>query len=146
MIKKKVRERLAQLDEKLLGSLPSFQELLSAHGGGRKISSVDPQQRRQRTFEAIRDLLIRASQADPSLLAVEDLHWIDRTSQDFLDFSDRMAGKHPDPARSSSTGRNTPTPGAANPTTPRSAWTSCLPRRAQSWCRPSSRKGKWPPS
>ena len=40
----------------------------------------------RRTFEAIRDLLIRESQRKPLILAVEDLHWIDKTSEEFLDY------------------------------------------------------------
>ena len=51
-----------------------------------KYLQVDPHQRRQQTFESIRDLLIRESQARPLLLVVEDLHWIDKTSQEFLDY------------------------------------------------------------
>ena len=34
----------------------------------------------------IRDLLIRESQDRPLVLAVEDLHWIDKTSEEFLDY------------------------------------------------------------
>ena len=47
---------------------------------------LEPQDRKQKTFEAIRDLLIGKSQQRPLLLAVEDLHWIDKTSQEFLDY------------------------------------------------------------
>ena len=47
---------------------------------------MDPQQRRERTFEAIRDLLVRESQKRPLILAIEDLHWIDKTSEEFLDY------------------------------------------------------------
>jgi len=51
-----------------------------------KYLQLGPQQRRERTFEAIRDLLIRESQKTPLILAVEDLHWIDKTSEEFLDY------------------------------------------------------------
>jgi class 3 adenylate cyclase/tetratricopeptide (TPR) repeat protein len=86
VIKRKVREKLSQLDEKLLGSLPCFHELLSVQVEDEKYLQLEPQQRRQRTFEAIRDLFIRISHAKSLLLVVEDLHWIDRTSQEFLDY------------------------------------------------------------
>ncbi len=85
MVKRKVREGLSRLHEKLLGHLPSFHELLSVQVEDERYLQLDPQQRRQRAFEAIRDLLIRLSQDKPLLLIVEDLHWIDKTSQEFLD-------------------------------------------------------------
>ena len=46
---------------------------------------MDPPQRRQRTLEAIKRLLLRESQAQPLLLVFEDLHWIDSETQSFLD-------------------------------------------------------------
>ena len=84
------------------------------------------------TFEAIRDLLIRESQKKPLVLAIEDLHWIDKTSEEFLDYLIGWLAN----ARImlfSSTGRNTPTHGEASPITPRSAWISSPPRPAPNW-------------
>jgi class 3 adenylate cyclase/tetratricopeptide (TPR) repeat protein len=85
-IKKKVRDRIVRLDEKLLDILPSLQELLSLEVDDRKYAQLDPQEKRVRTFEAIRDLVVRQSQEKPMVLAIEDLHWIDRTSEQFLDY------------------------------------------------------------
>src|SRR5215510_8496834 len=42
-------------------------------------------QRRQRTLEACSRLLLRASQVQPLLVVVENLHWIDTATQAFLD-------------------------------------------------------------
>ncbi len=86
IIKRKVRERLSRLDEKLLGSLPSLHELLSVRVEDKKYLQLDAQQRRQRTFEDIRELLLGISQNKTLLLILEDLHWIDKTSQEFLDY------------------------------------------------------------
>ena len=47
--------------------------------------NLDPPQRRQRTLEAIKRLLLRESQVQPLLLVFEDLHWIDSETQSFLD-------------------------------------------------------------
>jgi DNA-binding NtrC family response regulator/predicted ATPase len=41
---------------------------------------------RTRTFEALRELVVRLSGRDPVVLVVEDLQWIDRTSEEFLGF------------------------------------------------------------
>jgi predicted ATPase len=46
---------------------------------------LEPPQRRQRTLEACMCLLLRVSQAQPVLLVVENLHWIDTATQAFLD-------------------------------------------------------------
>ena len=85
-IKEKVRERLREVDDKVEVVPPAFHEALSLKVEDEKYVQLGPQQRRERTFEAIRDLLIRESQGKPLILAVEDLHWIDKTSEEFLDY------------------------------------------------------------
>jgi len=47
---------------------------------------LEPAVKKIRTFEAIRDLLVRLSETQPLVLAVEDLHWIDKTSEEFLGY------------------------------------------------------------
>ncbi len=37
-------------------------------------------------FEALRDLIVRGSQDRPLVIAIEDLHWIDKTSEEFIDY------------------------------------------------------------
>jgi predicted ATPase len=46
---------------------------------------LDPPQRRQRTLDAVKRLLLRESQVQPLLLLFEDLHWIDAETQALLD-------------------------------------------------------------
>ena len=46
---------------------------------------LDPPQRRQRTLDALKRLLLRESQVQPLLLVFEDLHWIDSETQALLD-------------------------------------------------------------
>jgi class 3 adenylate cyclase/tetratricopeptide (TPR) repeat protein len=86
IIKKKMEDKILQLDEKLQGVLPPFEDLLSPKVADEAYLELDPKQKRARVFEAIRDLLIRESQNRPLVLAVEDLHWIDKTSKDFFDY------------------------------------------------------------
>ena len=47
--------------------------------------ALDPPQRRQRTLDACKRLLLRESQEQPLLLVFEDLHWIDAETQALLD-------------------------------------------------------------
>ena len=46
---------------------------------------MDPRVRRQRTFEAIKRLLLRESLNQPLMIIFEDLHWLDGETQAFLD-------------------------------------------------------------
>jgi class 3 adenylate cyclase/tetratricopeptide (TPR) repeat protein len=86
VIKKKIEEKILQLDEKLKSVLPPFQEILSLEVEDRAYLKVEPVEKKSRTFEAIRDLLIRESQNKSLVLAFEDLHWIDKTSEELLDY------------------------------------------------------------
>jgi predicted ATPase len=47
--------------------------------------TLDPAQRRQRTLDAVKRLLLREAREQPLLLIFEDLHWIDSETQAFLD-------------------------------------------------------------
>ena len=47
--------------------------------------ALDPPQRRQRTLDALKRVLLRESQVQPLLLVFEDLHWIDAETQALLD-------------------------------------------------------------
>ena len=49
-------------------------------------ATLAPPQRRQRTLDAVKTLLMRESESRPLILVVEDLHWIDAGTQDVLDY------------------------------------------------------------
>jgi class 3 adenylate cyclase/tetratricopeptide (TPR) repeat protein len=86
IIKKKMQEKILDLDEKLKGVLAPIHDLLSLKVDDEAFDKLEPNEKRERTFEAIRNLLIRQSQEKPLILAVEDLHWIDKTSEEFLGY------------------------------------------------------------
>jgi class 3 adenylate cyclase/tetratricopeptide (TPR) repeat protein len=86
IIKKKMSERVGQLDEKLKDVLPPLQDILSLKVEDEDYVKLDPPLKRMKIFESLRDLLVRESQNRPLVLAVEDLHWIDKTSEEFLDY------------------------------------------------------------
>jgi class 3 adenylate cyclase/tetratricopeptide (TPR) repeat protein len=60
--------------------------------GGRELTGFDPQVIRDRTFGALGQLLVAEAARRPLVVLVEDLHWIDQTSEDFLA---RLAGELP---------------------------------------------------
>jgi predicted ATPase len=86
VIKDKLKGKIGQLDQRLSGSLPPFQELLSVKVDDEKFLQLDPGQKKTRIFEAIRDLFLRESEQKPLVLAIEDLHWIDKTSEDCISY------------------------------------------------------------
>jgi len=95
LVRTKMAKRIATLDEKLQGILPPLQDVLSLKVQDEEYLKLEPQQRREQVFEAIRTLLIRESLNRPLILAIEDLHWIDNTSEEFLTYLiDGLANTH----------------------------------------------------
>jgi class 3 adenylate cyclase/tetratricopeptide (TPR) repeat protein len=86
VIRQKLKERILGLDQNLRHVIPPYQELLSLKVDNEEFAKLEPKQKREKTFEAIRDLLIRGSQDRPLVLVVEDLHWIDKTTEEFLSY------------------------------------------------------------
>jgi predicted ATPase/class 3 adenylate cyclase len=56
---------------------------LDVTSGDEQLASLDPATIKGRTFEALRKLLL-AKAGRPLLVLVEDMHWIDKTSEEFL--------------------------------------------------------------
>ena len=95
IIKKKIADKIFHLDERLKGTLPSVKEILSLKVEDGAYLQLEPGVKKQRTFEAIRDLLVRESQDKPLILAIDDLHWIDSSSEELLSYLiDWLAGTH----------------------------------------------------
>ena len=86
IVKKKIRDRTLQIDPKLDNALPVFQDLLSVRVEDETYLKLEPMQKRDRTFEALRNLFMRLSEKNPLIIAIEDLHWIDNTSQELLNY------------------------------------------------------------
>ncbi|HSD52016.1 MAG TPA: adenylate/guanylate cyclase domain-containing protein [Candidatus Methylomirabilis sp.] len=84
-IREKVTGKILTLDSALEPFLPAFLVLLDVPPDGLEWQTLDPTQRRQRTLEGIKRLILRESQLQPVLLVFEDLHWIDSETQAFLD-------------------------------------------------------------
>ncbi len=84
-IREKVTGKILTLDESLRPTLPAFFQLLDLPAEDEEWQSQDPAQRRQRTLDAVKRLLLRESQVQPLLLIFENLQWIDSETQAFLD-------------------------------------------------------------
>ena len=77
--------KLRALDPALGSLLPAVLALLDVPVDDRTWQALEPPQRRQRTLDALKRLLLRESQVQPLLLIFENLHWIDGETQAFLD-------------------------------------------------------------
>jgi class 3 adenylate cyclase/tetratricopeptide (TPR) repeat protein len=86
LIKKKMEEKILQLDEELQGVLPPLNDLLSLKVEDEEYLRLEPKQKKEKAFDAIRELLVRESQIKPLVVAIDDLHWIDSTSEEFLTY------------------------------------------------------------
>jgi class 3 adenylate cyclase len=84
-VRERVTGKLFTLDRALEPLLPAFFALLDVPVEDNRWQGLDPRQRRERTLEAVKRLLIRESQVQPLLLVFEDLHWIDTETQALLD-------------------------------------------------------------
>ena len=84
-IREKVTGKLLTLDDALKPALPALLALLDVPVDDPVWRALDPGQRRQRTLDAVKRLLLREAREQPLLLICEDLHWIDGETQALLD-------------------------------------------------------------
>ena len=136
-MREKVMGKLLALDRSLEPSLPAFLALLDVSVDDGPWAALDPPQRRQRTLEAIKRLLLREAQGQPLLLVFEDLHWIDAETQAPAGQSHRGPPDRPASSSSSTTAPSTSTAGGAGRTTRSSGSTRCRPRARRPSCTPS---------
>ena len=105
-------------------ALPYLRRLLSLPSGSAEVDAMDAVARRSETARALHACFLRAAEDDPLVMVIEDLHWIDTASEEFLGFLGGLvardagaAGAHPSsglPAavRRSQLPRADPAPGA----------------------------------
>ena len=84
-VRAKVTGQVLTLDEALQETIPALLWLLDVLPNDSPLRTLEPAQRRQRTLEALKCVLLRESQVQPLLLVFEDLHWIDTETQALLD-------------------------------------------------------------
>jgi class 3 adenylate cyclase/tetratricopeptide (TPR) repeat protein len=84
-IREKATGKILTLDPGLEPALPALLNLLDVPIEDPDWSTLDPSQRRQRTLDAIKRLLMREAELQPLVLVFEDLHWVDSETQVLLD-------------------------------------------------------------
>jgi predicted ATPase/class 3 adenylate cyclase len=89
--REKVTSKVHSLaNNSLQEQLPVFFNLLGISGEQQALAKIDVEARRRRTLEAAVLLLLRESSRQPLLLILEDLQWVDRETEAFLDL---LAGR-----------------------------------------------------
>lgn len=89
-IRQKLEKKVLRVGNDFRKIIPALADLLSIKVEDEEYAKLEPKQKREKTFEALRDLLIQSSRLRPMVVAIEDLHWIDRTTEEFLDYMIRF--------------------------------------------------------
>jgi len=84
-IQEKIFGKVMTLDRALEPTLPALLVLLGVRVDDASWQTLDPDQRRRATLDAVKRLLVREAQVQPLLVVFEDLHWIDSETQAVLD-------------------------------------------------------------
>src|SRR5262249_39610217 len=88
----KVEQGMRRMGE-LEAHIPAIRYLLSVDPGDAAFAALDGPARRRQLFTSLRALSLRGAQRRPLVLVIEDLHWIDTSSEEFLNVMlDAVAG------------------------------------------------------
>jgi class 3 adenylate cyclase/tetratricopeptide (TPR) repeat protein len=63
---------------------PYVRYVLSVDPGDAAVTTMDPGERRGRILQALQQLVLLMARERPTVLAIEDLHWIDSASEEYL--------------------------------------------------------------
>jgi predicted ATPase len=79
----KVRLALHDIGMEAEESAPYLLQLLSVKERTEPIAVLTPEAMRTRTFETLKQMSLQGSQQRPLIVEIEDLHWIDKTSEEY---------------------------------------------------------------
>ncbi len=92
-IRGKVKKGLKLLDVDEDSTIPYLLELLSVKESGIDKIPMSPEARKDRIMEAVKRISLKGSEIRPLVIAIEDLHWIDKSSEEYLkDLLDSIPG------------------------------------------------------
>ncbi len=74
--------KILKVDER--ATLPYLLELLSIKESGIDKISLSPEAKKDRTLEAVKRIILGGSDIRPLIMAIEDLYWIDKSSEDVM--------------------------------------------------------------
>ncbi len=93
-IVRKLERGARAMGGEVLAGMPFLRFLLSVDPGDASAVRMDPQMRKARTFEALRALAVAGAAIRPLVLVLEDLHWIDRLSEEWVSYLSEAVPEH----------------------------------------------------
>jgi len=85
-VKEKVKRQLEVLGTDEASTLPYLLEILSVKDSGIDKIPMSPEGRKDRIIEALKRIILKGSEIRPLIMAFEDLHWMDKSSEDMLKY------------------------------------------------------------
>jgi class 3 adenylate cyclase/tetratricopeptide (TPR) repeat protein len=83
-IREKIKRDLKTLGADEISTLPYLLELLAVKDSGIDKIPMSSEERKNRIVEALKRIVLKGSEIRPLIMAYEDLHWIDKSSEDQL--------------------------------------------------------------
>ena len=83
-IRKKVRDSLNEFGVYEEALFSYFLELLSVQDSGIKQIAISPAGKKAQIIESLKKIFLKIAEKNPLILVIEDLHWIDASSEDVL--------------------------------------------------------------
>ncbi len=92
-VRNKISKGLKELEIEETSILPCLLELLSIEGSGIDQLILSPESKKDIIIQALTFIILKQADIRPVILAVEDLHWIDKSSESVLkDLLNRISG------------------------------------------------------
>ncbi|MGD8983998.1 MAG: adenylate/guanylate cyclase domain-containing protein [Desulfobacteraceae bacterium] len=85
-IREKSKRGLKIIGAQKASTLPFFLELLSVKDSGIDKIPMSPEAKKDGIMEAFKEIILRGSEIRPLIMAFEDLHWVDKSSEDVLKY------------------------------------------------------------
>jgi class 3 adenylate cyclase/tetratricopeptide (TPR) repeat protein len=83
------------ITENLAPMIPFYRSLLSLKVDNPLFKALNPEGRKFGTFEAVKNLLIDLSEEKPLVVFLEDVHWMDKISEEFFAYFSHSIVEHP---------------------------------------------------
>jgi class 3 adenylate cyclase/tetratricopeptide (TPR) repeat protein len=95
MSEEEVRNRIMERTKNgLAPMIPFYRNLLSLKVEDPRFNILDPEGRKFGTFEAVKNLLLTVSKKKPLIIFLEDVHWMDKLSEEFFNYFSHCIHDH----------------------------------------------------
>ncbi|MGD9302385.1 MAG: adenylate/guanylate cyclase domain-containing protein, partial [Desulfobacterales bacterium] len=85
-IRAKTSKALQTLGVDEASTLPYLLEILSVKNSSLDAVPMSPEAKRDRTLDALKQVVLQYAEIRPLIMAIEDLHWVDQSSEQFLEY------------------------------------------------------------